>query len=111
MKNLTWQNPEQLFVAQVLINKVKSKCCGIKVYYHAVDNSTIEIDFLTQWHDRVIPIEVKAEVNVKAKSLRTFITNNPQLKGLRYSMLPYKDQDWMINVPLYACLTPFDKSF
>ena len=32
MKNLTWQNPEQLFVAQELINKVKSKCCGIKVY-------------------------------------------------------------------------------
>ena len=30
MKNLTWQIPEQLFVAQVLINKVKSKCCGIK---------------------------------------------------------------------------------
>jgi len=30
VKNLTWQNPEQLFVAQVLINKVKSKCCGIK---------------------------------------------------------------------------------
>ena len=34
MKNLTWQNPEQLFVAQVLINKVKSKCCGIKVLYY-----------------------------------------------------------------------------
>ena len=33
MKNLTWQNPEQLFVAQELINKVKSKCCGIKVRY------------------------------------------------------------------------------
>ena len=33
MKNLTWQNPEQLFVAQELINKVKSKCCGIKVIY------------------------------------------------------------------------------
>ena len=32
MKNLTWQNPEQLFVAQELINKVKSKCCGIKAY-------------------------------------------------------------------------------
>ena len=34
MKNLTWQNPEQLFVAQVLINKVKSKCCGIKVQFN-----------------------------------------------------------------------------
>ena len=36
MKNLTWQNPEQLFVAQVLINKVKSKCCGIKAYIEAL---------------------------------------------------------------------------
>lgn len=78
------------------------------LYYHAVENSTIEIDFLTQWHDRVIPIEVKAEVNVKSKSLHTFITNNPKLQGLRYSMLPYKKQDWMVNVPLYACLVPFD---
>ena len=34
MKNLTWQNPEQLFVAQELINKVKSKCCGIKDHYN-----------------------------------------------------------------------------
>jgi len=33
VKNLTWQNPEQLFVAQVLIKKVKLKCCGIKVSY------------------------------------------------------------------------------
>ena len=32
MKILTWQNPGQPFVAQELINKVKSKCCGIKVY-------------------------------------------------------------------------------
>ena len=97
------------FTELYVFTQLKSQ--DIPLYYHAVDNSTIEIDFLTQWHDRVIPIEVKAEVNVKAKSLRTFITNNPQLKGLRYSMLPYKDQDWMINVPLYACLTPFDKSF
>ena len=39
MKNLTWQNPEQLFVAQELINKVKSKCCGIKDDYYE-DGST-----------------------------------------------------------------------
>ena len=37
MKNLTWQNPEQLFVAQELINKVKSKCCGIKDKVTLVD--------------------------------------------------------------------------
>ena len=37
MKNLTWQNPEQLFVAQELINKVKSKCCGIKDILYFMD--------------------------------------------------------------------------
>ena len=79
----------------------------LPLYYHSVDNSTIEIDFLTQWHDKVVPIEVKAEVNVKAKSLRTFIDNNPELKGVRYSMLSYKDQGWMVNIPLYACLVSF----
>ena len=78
------------------------KAQGLSLYYHSVDNSTIEIDFLTQCGSRVVPIEVKAEVNVKSKSLRTFINHNPQLKAVRCSMLPYKDQDWMTNIPLYA---------
>lgn len=80
------------------------KTLNLSLYYHSVDNSTIEIDFLTQWHDKVVPIEVKAEVNVKSKSLHTFIKANPELKGIRYSMLPYKEQEWMTNIPLYACL-------
>lgn len=80
------------------------KTLNLSLYYHSVDNSTIEIDFLTQWHDKVVPIEVKAEVNVKSKSLHTFINANPELKGIRYSMLPYKEKEWMTNIPLYACL-------
>lgn len=76
---------------------------GLDLYYHSVDNSTIEIDFLTQLTGKVVPIEVKAEVNVKSKSLRTFITNNPTLHGVRFSMLPYERQEWMTNIPLYAC--------
>lgn len=84
------------------------KSMGQSLYYHATDNSTIEIDFLTQWRNRVVPIEVKAEVNVKSKSLRTFIGIHPELKGLRYSMLPYEAHDWMVNVPLYACLAPLE---
>jgi len=95
------------FTELYVFTQLKSR--GMSLYYHSVDNSTIEIDFLAQWHDHVIPIEVKAEVNVKSKSLRTFITNNPELRGLRYSMLPHKEQDWMVNIPLYACLVPFDK--
>ena len=95
------------FTELYVLTQLKSR--GMSLYYHAVDNSTIEIDLLAQWHDRVVPIEVKAAVNVKAKSLRTFIMRHPQLKALRFSMLPYKDQDWMVNVPLYACLVSLDK--
>ena len=80
---------------------------GISLYYHSVDNSTIETDFLAAHKDHVVPIEVNAEVNMKSKSLRTFITRNPGLKGLRFSMLPYEQQDWMTNIPLYACIVAF----
>ncbi len=78
------------------------KVLELPLYYHSVNNSTIEIDFLTEHNNQVIPIEVKAEVNVKAKSLRTFLSNNPQLQALRFSMLPYDKQESITNVPLYA---------
>lgn len=76
---------------------------GIPAYYYSKDNSTLEIEFLAQYEGQVFPCEVKAENNVKAKSLRTFITNEyPEqlLHGLRFSMLPYVDQQWMENIPL-----------
>lgn len=77
-------------------------CGGHLLYYHSVDNSSIELDFVMQSGTSVVPIEVKAEVNVKSKSLRTFVSNNPELKGLRLSMKDYIDQGWMTNYPLYA---------
>ena len=81
-------------------NELKQQ--GKTIYYHSVANSTIEIDFIVQSDYRICPIEVKAEENVKAKSLKTYIGEHPNLKGLRLSMLNYIDQGWMENLPLYA---------
>ncbi|MBQ0062181.1 MAG: ATP-binding protein [Bacteroidales bacterium] len=75
---------------------------GIPVYYHSVENSRIELDFVIQLSDNVYPVEAKAEENVKAKSMKLFIENNPGLKGIRLSMKDYKDQSWLENIPLYA---------
>lgn len=75
---------------------------GIPVYYHSVENSRIELDFVIQLWDSVYPVEVKAEENVKAKSMKVFIENNPKLKGIRLSMKDYKEQSWLENIPLYA---------
>lgn len=72
------------------------------VYYYSNDNSTLEIDFVVQHDAYVIPIEVKAEENLRAKSLRQFVTDNPGLHGVRFSMSDYREQDWLTNVPLWA---------
>lgn len=72
------------------------------VYYYSNDNSTLEIDFVVQHETHVIPIEVKAEENLRAKSLRQFVTDNSGLHGVRFSMSDYREQDWLTNVPLWA---------
>jgi len=77
------------------------------IYYFSKDHSTQEVDFLVQTEERIMPIEVKAEENVKSKSLRNFIVEDhseKHFKGLRCSMKPYMDQGWMENIPLYGVL-------
>ena len=71
-------------------------------------NSRGEIDFLVQDEERIIPIEVKAEENLQAKSLRVFVERNQGLKGMRLSMSPYREQDWLANYPLYSVSAIFD---
>lgn len=70
------------------------------VYYYSKENSTLEIDFIIQ-NDDVYPIEVKAEENLRSKSLQSVYNSNPDLKPCRFSMANYRQQDWLTNVPLY----------
>lgn len=72
------------------------------IYYHNTDNSRLELDFVVQKNGNILPIEIKAEKNVHANSLSKLLQNNPDLSALRYSMLPYRQQEQMTNVPLYA---------
>lgn len=85
----------------------------LPTYYYSKDASTQEVDFLVQCPDRIVPLEVKAEENVKSKSLSTFVKEDFKslnLKGLRCSMRPYVDQGWMENIPLYAVEAFFSKA-
>lgn len=72
------------------------------VYYWSAENSRGEIDFIVQKEGKVIPIEVKAEENLRAKSLAAFVAKYPGLHALRFSMSDYREQNWMTNIPLYA---------
>lgn len=72
-------------------------------YYFSKPKSTQEIDFLIEDEEgEVIPIEVKAETNVKAKSLRQFVEDNHPQVAYRISMNDYRSEDWVTNIPLWA---------
>lgn len=73
----------------------------LPVYYYKTDDSRLELDFVIQRHGTILPIEVKAEGNVRANSLTMFLANNPDVKAERYSMLPYKEQKQITCIPLY----------
>lgn len=75
------------------------------VYYWSAENSRGEIDFIVQKEGKVIPIEVKAEENLRAKSLAAFVAKYPGLHALRFSMSDYREQNWMTNIPLYAAIS------
>ncbi|MGI6607325.1 MAG: ATP-binding protein [Peptococcia bacterium] len=72
------------------------------VYYYTNDRGSCEIDFVIDTGEQVIPLEVKAEVNLKAKSLRVYKDKyNPEI-AVRTSMADYKREEWLVNLPLYA---------
>lgn len=74
----------------------------IETYYWTNDRGSAEVDFLIDDGIRVIPIEVKAETNLKAKSLKTFCEKYQPKAAIRTSMADYKQEDWLLNLPLWA---------
>lgn len=86
---------------QYVLQQMKSH--GVSpIYYHKTDDSRLELDFVIQYNAKLLPIEVKAEGNVRANSLTALLAKNPDLKAVRFSMLPYKEQGQLECLPLYA---------
>lgn len=75
---------------------------GQNIFYWSAENSSGEIDFIIQHQGEIIPIEVKAEENLQSKSLRLFSEKYHLKQAWRFSMANYREQDWMVNYPLYA---------
>ncbi len=87
----------ELYVLQQLVTLPRTP-----IFYYSAENAQLEIDFLLQSKGKAVPLEVKAEENLRAKSLRTFVDKYALPKGVRTSMREYREQEWLINVPLYA---------
>lgn len=75
---------------------------NLNIYYYTNDRGSCEMDFVIDTGDQIVPVEVKAEVNLKAKSLRTYKDKFGPEVSIRTSMSDYKKEDWLLNLPLYA---------
>ena len=84
------------YVLQQLVSELE-----LTPYYYSTPNSSGEIDFMLQSKTSIVPLEVKAEENLRAKSLKAFCEKYHPKYAVRTSMSDYREQDWMVNVPLY----------
>ena len=88
------------YVCQQL--KTRDDLC---VYYYTNDRGSCEIDFVVETDENIIPVEVKAEVNLRAKSLKTYREKFSPEISVRTSMSDYKRENGLVNLPLYTIET------
>ena len=75
---------------------------NLSIYYYTNDRGSCEVDFVVDTGERTVPVEVKAEVNLKAKSLKTYYEKHQPEISIRTSMADYRPEEWLMNLPLYA---------
>lgn len=87
---------EQYVMQQLAVNQ------DLGIYYYTNDRNTCEVDFIVDNGDNIIPLEVKAEINLKAKSLKTYREKFKPEISIRSSMADYSEENGLVNIPLYA---------
>ena len=89
------------FTEQFVLTQLKSNK-DLPIFYWSAEKATAELDFLIQLGTYVVPIEVKSEENLQAKSLKSFVQKYNTKINIRTSMSNYRKDEWIINIPLYS---------
>ncbi|HEV2481513.1 MAG TPA: ATP-binding protein [Puia sp.] len=100
-KNIVLQEFKGALTEQYVLQQLIAQKEAI-TYYWSPDHARMEIDFLLQIDSQIVPLEVKAEENLKSKSLRTYYEKYGPKNAIRTSLSDFRQQDWMTNLPLYA---------
>lgn len=75
---------------------------NLDIFYYTNERGSCEVDFVVDTGEQIIPVEVKAEVNLRAKSMKMYREKFSPEVSVRTSMSDYKKEDWLLNLPLYA---------
>ncbi|MDR1996987.1 MAG: DUF4143 domain-containing protein, partial [Candidatus Margulisbacteria bacterium] len=74
---------------------------GLPVFYWGRANGGAEVDFIIQFENEIIPLEVKAALRTKAKSLKEYIKQYQPARALRVSLKNYGRGQNLYSIPLY----------
>jgi len=99
--NVIFEEFKDSLTEQYVLQQLKSMP-ELAIYYWSSSKSSGEVDFVLQCSGNIYPLEVKAEENLQAKSLKSFYQKYPDTKPVRTSLSDYRKEDWLVNLPLYA---------
>lgn len=99
--NIVFEEFKGALTEQFVLQQLKT-IPGVPTYYWSAEKANAEIDFVIQYSDRAVPLEVKAAENLQAKSLKSFKQRYPESIAVRTSMSDYRKEEWLTNIPLYT---------
>jgi predicted AAA+ superfamily ATPase len=99
--NVIFEEFKGSMTEQYVLQQLKT-FSDVAIYYWSAERASAEVDFLIQYSGWVIPVEVKAEENLQAKSLKSFCQKYSPEIALRTSLSDFREEDWLTNIPLYA---------
>lgn len=99
---LSWRRRIKSSSTVLFVRVLVRKTMKPQFYYYTNDRGSCEVDFVVDTGEQIVPVEVKAEVNLRAKSLKTYQEKFSPDISIRTSMSDYKKEEWFVNLPLYA---------
>ncbi|MCL2044810.1 MAG: ATP-binding protein [Oscillospiraceae bacterium] len=99
--NSVFQEFKGALTEQYILQQLVSEC-NIRPFYWTAERATAEVDFVFMHDGNVYPLEVKAEENLKSKSLKQYHDKYSPEISIRTSMSDYRRESWLVNLPLYA---------
>lgn len=98
--NAVFQEFKGALTEQFVLQQLKTMK-DMRIFYWSAEKSEAEVDFILQSGGRIVPLEVKAEENLRAKSLKSYRERYSPTLSIRASMSNYRRDDWLLNIPLY----------
>ncbi len=107
--NAFFQQYKGALTEQFVLQELQS-LSDIDIHYWTPDDSIAELDFVVQHNGHILPLEVKAERHLRAKSIGIYVAQNHPQYVIRTSLAPYQKGEIVIDIPLYALIANIDPS-